>query len=72
MELTAHLDQLLWTVIYALLGMLIFASAFAIMVRVTPFSIRKEIEDDQNIALAIVMGSMFVGLSIIIAAAIAG
>jgi uncharacterized membrane protein YjfL (UPF0719 family) len=72
MELSAHLDQLLWTLIYALLGMVVFAVAFGIIVRVTPFSIRKEIEEDQNTALGVVIGAVFIGLSIIIAAAIAG
>ena len=37
-----------------------------------PFSIRKEIEDDQNTALGIVIGSMLIGIAIIIAAAIQG
>jgi len=37
-----------------------------------PFSIVKEIEQDQNTALAIVMGSVILGISIIIAAAIMG
>jgi uncharacterized membrane protein YjfL (UPF0719 family) len=39
---------------------------------VTPFSIRKEIEEDQNIALGIVIGAMLLGIALIIAAAING
>jgi putative membrane protein len=39
---------------------------------VTPFSIRKEIEEDQNIALGILIGAIMLGLAIIIAAAIHG
>jgi putative membrane protein len=35
-----------------------------------PFSLRKEIEEDQNTALAIIIGSVIIGMSIIIAAAI--
>jgi uncharacterized membrane protein YjfL (UPF0719 family) len=42
------------------------------MEKVTPFSIRKEIEEDQNIALGIIIGAAFIGLAIILAAAIKG
>ena len=40
--------------------------------KVLPFSLRKEIEIDQNTALGIVLGSLILGISIIIAAAIHG
>ncbi len=42
------------------------------MGKVTPFSLRKEIEEDQNIALAIVMASVIIGIAMIIVAAITG
>ncbi len=58
--------------VYSGLGIAIFALGFLLMNWVTPFSIRKEIEDDQNTALAIVMGAVILGLSIIIAASIHG
>jgi uncharacterized membrane protein YjfL (UPF0719 family) len=41
-------------------------------VLVSPFSVKKEIEDDQNNALAIIIGALIIGISIIIAAAING
>ncbi len=63
---------MLATVIYSLLGILIFAFGFFLMNKVAPFSLRKEIEDDQNTALAVVMGSVILGLAIVIAAAIHG
>ncbi len=63
---------LLATVIYSLLGILIFAFGFFLMNKLAPFSLRKEIEDDQNTALAVVMGSVILGLAIVIAAAIHG
>ncbi len=61
---------LLSTIIYAAIGMLVFGVAFAIFNKLMPFSVRKEIEQDQNTALGIVIGSFLIGLSIIIAAAI--
>jgi len=40
--------------------------------KVAPFSVRRELEEDQNIALAIVIGSVILGSALIIAAAING
>ncbi len=74
--LVVHLPDLanvlLTTVIFAVFGLIVFAVAYIIIVKVTPFSIRKEIGDDQNTALAIVIGAVIIGISLIIAAAIQG
>ena len=71
--LNEHLLQSLGlTTVFALLGLLVFAVTFKVIQRVTPFSIRKEIEDDQNVALAVVIGSVFIGTALIISAAIHG
>jgi putative membrane protein len=51
-------------------GILIFALAFFIMVKIAPFSVVKEIEEDQNISLAILFGSVFIALAIVISAGI--
>jgi putative membrane protein len=61
---------MLSSIIYAIIGFGVFALALYIMDKVTPFSLRKEIEEDQNTALAILMGSIFIALAIIIQAAI--
>jgi len=58
------------TIVYASLGLLFFAGAFWAITRLAPFSVRKEIEEDQNTALAILIGAVIVGIAIIIAAAI--
>jgi len=60
------------SIVYSLIGVAMFAASFLIIKLITPFSIRKEIEEDQNTALAIMIGSVILGLSIIIAAAIGG
>ncbi|MEA2011854.1 MAG: DUF350 domain-containing protein [Verrucomicrobiota bacterium] len=62
--------QFLSSLVYCLMGVIVFAISFVIMEKVTPFSIRKEIEEDQNIALGIIMAGVIIGLSIVIAAAI--
>lgn len=58
--------------IFSAIGFALFALAFFIIVKVSPFSIRKEIEEDQNISLGIIIGSVIIGIAMIISAAIAG
>ncbi|HEY2094228.1 MAG TPA: DUF350 domain-containing protein [Thermoanaerobaculia bacterium] len=72
MNLTPALHTFLVTLAYTIFGLVMFAIAFWIIVMATPFSIRKEIEEDQNISLAILIGSVMLGLAIIIASTIHG
>jgi putative membrane protein len=65
-------QSLLNVAVYTAAGLLLFALAFFVMGKVAPFSIRKEIEEDQNVALAIVIGSVIIGIALIIVASIAG
>ena len=66
------LRALIEVVVFSVVGIVVFAIAFFVIARVSPFSLRKELEDDQNTALGVVLGSMIIGLSIIISAAIHG
>ena len=63
---------ILATVIYVAIGLAVFGLAFWIMNKLAPFSMKKEIEEDQNTALAIIIAGVLIGIAIIIAAAIAG
>jgi putative membrane protein len=60
---------MLSTVIYAVIGMVIFGVAFAVFNKLMPFSVRKEIEEDQNTSLGIIIGSFLIGLALIISSA---
>ena len=71
-EMDKLLPVLLTTVIFVAIGLVVFAVAFFIVVLVSPFSVKKEIEDDQNTALAIIIGSLIIGVALIISAAIQG
>ena len=66
------IDLIVTALAFTLLGLILFALAFWIIVKVSPFSIRKEMEEDQNIALGIVIGSVIIGIALIVAAAIHG
>jgi putative membrane protein len=69
--LNYHLNVwgVLSTIVYSLVGLGVFGLAMLVMQKVSPFSIRKEIEEDQNTSLGIIMGSIFIALAIIIQAA---
>jgi len=66
------LPVLVTTVVFVVLGLIIFALAFLVIGKATPFSVRKEIEEDHNVALAIVIASVILGTALIIAAAVHG
>ncbi len=59
-----------YSAVFAVLGVALFGVSFWVMSKVCPFSIRKEIEEDQNTALAIVMASVIIGIAIIVATAV--
>lgn len=65
-------ETLITTLIFVLIGLVVFALAYMVVVKASPFSVRKEIEEDQNTALAIIIGAMIIGIAMIISAAIQG
>ncbi|HEX8336414.1 MAG TPA: DUF350 domain-containing protein [Pyrinomonadaceae bacterium] len=60
------------TAVFTVFGLIVFGLAYFIIVKAAPFSIRKELEEDHNTALAIVIGAVIIGIALIIAAAIQG
>ncbi len=56
--------------VFAFVGIFIFVIAFIVMDRLTPYHLWKEIVQEHNIALAVLVGAMSLGICIIIAAAI--
>ena len=65
-----HPGNLLNAAIYAILGIVIFVFCFAILDKMTPYHLWKEIVEDKNLALAVLVGAMSIGICIIIAAAV--
>ena len=74
LALVVKVDQLLevlvTTLIFVFIGIVLFAVTYGILGLLYP--IKKEIEEDQNTALGIVIGSIMIGIALIIAAAIQG
>jgi uncharacterized membrane protein YjfL (UPF0719 family) len=64
--------NLLGALVYSLIGIALFGLAYVVIVKISPFSIRKEIEEDQNTALGIIIGAVIIGIALIISAAVHG
>ena len=60
------------TIVFVFIGLVVFAIAFFVVVKISPFSVKKEIEEDHNTALAIIIGAIIIGIALIISAAIQG
>jgi putative membrane protein len=65
-----HPGYLLNAIVFAVLGIAIFSIAFVIIDKMTPYHLWKEIVEDKNVALAVLIGAMSIGMCIIIAAAV--
>ena len=57
-------------IVYAAIGIVVFAGAFLVIDKVTPYNLWKEIVQEHNSALAILLGTMSIGICIIIASAV--
>jgi putative membrane protein len=64
------LTSVVSAVVFAFLGIAVFAVTFVVMDKVTPSHLWKEVVQEHNMALAILVGAMSIGISIIIAAAV--
>ncbi len=69
---TDLIAPLVTSLVFTTIGCILFAISIWLIVKLTPFSVRKEIEEDQNVSLGIIIGSMILGIAIILAASIHG
>lgn len=65
-------NGILSTIIYGLVGIILAVVAIKVIDVITPGHLYKQLTEDKNVALAIVVGGLILGICIIIAAAIAG
>jgi putative membrane protein len=65
-----QLTNVVNAILYAGIGILIFGLAFLIIDKFTPYNLWKEIVQEHNTALAILLGAMSLGICVIIAAAV--
>ena len=60
------------SILYAVIGVLVFWISFVIVDKVTPYDLWGEIIEKKNVALAIVVGAMCIAIGLIVAAVIHG
>ena len=68
--MASHARPLVDSIVYSIVGTIVLGLSFYVIEKLLPFSMRKEIAEDQNVSLGIILGAFVIGLSIIIAAAI--
>ncbi len=71
------MDQVKWgafisSLVYSFVGVFVLWISFLIIDRLTPYHLWKEIIEEKNVALAVVVGGIAIGICIIVAAAIHG
>ncbi len=64
------LSVLAGSLLYSLIGVLVFWISFVVIDKLTPYDLWGEIVEKKNVALAIVVGAMCLGIAIIVASAI--
>jgi len=69
--MSTHARPLVDSIVYSIVGTVVLGLSFYVIEKLLPFSMRKEIAEDHNVSLGIILGAFVIGLSIIIAAAIA-
>ncbi len=72
MEAFINAKDVINSVIFSLLGLILFALAFYVFDRITPGDLWKEILEKQNMAAAVIVGALVIGISIIVAMSIHG
>jgi len=68
--LASHSRPLVDSIVYSIVGTVVLGLSFYVIEKILPFSMRKEIAEDHNVSLGIILGAFVIGLSLIIAAAI--
>lgn len=58
--------------IFSVVGLVLFGVSYIAIAKITPFSLRKELEDDHNAALALILGAIIIGIALIVSASIRG
>jgi uncharacterized membrane protein YjfL (UPF0719 family) len=70
MDLNVLQTWIIESIIYSLVWIIIMAFSFWIFESLTKFSTRKELVEDENIAIWVMFAGFFIAVAIIIAAAI--
>ena len=70
MDFTEVLQDLGLAGMFTAFGLLLFCLSYMVVEKLAPFDLRKELTEDDNPAVGIMLAGMFIGIGLIIAAAI--
>ena len=62
----------LGSILYAFIGVAVLWLSFVVIDKITPYNLWEELVEKKNMAVAIVVGAMFIAIGSIVAAAIHG
>lgn len=71
-NLEVLVQHLLAAIVFSVVGVIVFFASLWLMEKLTPFSIIHEIGEEQNMAVALIVGMMVLGIAVIVGAAILG
>ena len=66
------LEHLIAASVFSIIGVVVFVICLVLIEKLTPFSVLTEIGEEHNVAVAIVVAAIVLGISLIIAASIMG
>lgn len=72
MDIVINPGYLLNSLIYSMMGVALFWFCFIVIDKLTPYDLWKEIIEEKNVSLAIVVAAMCLGIALIVASAIHG
>ena len=72
MNLPALFNSLVSSVVFSIVGLVVFVVGFIVIDKLTPYNLWQELVEKRNTALAIVAGSVCLGIAVIIAACLHG
>lgn len=70
--MTAVTTAIVESVLFTIVGVVLFTITFIIIEKLAPGTVRKELEEDQNVAIGIVIGAAIIGFAMIVSAALHG
>ncbi|HIA04316.1 MAG TPA: DUF350 domain-containing protein [Myxococcales bacterium] len=70
MDWSAIGTQLGQAAVFTALGLVLFAISYVLIDRCVPFDLKKELTEDDNTAVGVMLAGVFIGIGLIIAAAI--
>lgn len=72
MDNLVNMKDVVGSILYSLIGLVLFSLAYVIFDKLTPGDLSSEILEKQNIAAAILVGALLIGIAIIVGMSIHG